>query len=84
MQLEGRAEAELLERGLEDAVLDLRDRIDDLGLAVGEADRGLEAARDADVDVLVDRGGDQEAAVLARVARQVGAAAAEREADGRA
>ena len=71
-----------LERRAEDAVLDLVDRVDDLGLRVGEADRVLEAPGDADEDVLVDGGGDDEAAVLARVAGQVGPAAAEGEADG--
>ena len=69
-----------LERLAEDAVLDLLDRVDNLGLGVGQADVVVEAAGDADVDELVDRGGDEEAAVLARVAGQVGAAAAEGEA----
>ncbi len=63
----------MLERRLEDAVLDLVDRVDDLALRVREADRVLEAPRDADVNELVDRGGDDEAAVLARVAREIGA-----------
>ena len=65
-----------LERRAEDAVLDLVDRVDDLALGVREADGVVEAPGDADEDELVDRGGDEEAAVLARVARQVGAPAA--------
>ena len=40
---------------------------------------GVHGRCDRDVDVLVDRRGDQEAAVLAVVRRQVGAAAAERD-----
>ena len=63
-------------------MLDLVDRVDDLALGVREADGVLEAPRDADEHELVDGGGDDEAAVLARVAREVGAAAAEREAHG--
>jgi hypothetical protein len=54
--------------------------VDDLALRVRQANVVLEAARDADEDELVDRRGDDEAAVLARVAGQVGAAAAEGEA----
>jgi hypothetical protein len=57
-------------------VLDLVDRVDDLGLRVREADVVLEAAGDSDVDELVDGGGDEEAAVLARVAREVSPSAA--------
>ena len=69
------------ERLAEDAVLDLVDRLDGLGLRVREADRVVEAAVGADEDVLVDRGGDEEAAVLVRVAGEVGSASAEGEAD---
>ena len=80
VELEAALDAGHLERRLEDAVLDLVGVVDDLALGVREADVVLEAARDADVDELVDGGGDEEAAVLARVAGQVGPAAAEGEA----
>ena len=55
-------------------------RVDDLALRVREADVVVEAARGADEDELVDGRGDEEAAVLARVAGQVGPASAEGEA----
>ena len=81
MPLRDAAEAQRLAK---DPVLDLVDGVDRLGLRIGEADAVVEAPVRADVDVLVDRGGDQEAAVNRRVARQVGAAAAQREAHRRA
>ena len=53
---------------------------DALQLRVLDDQLGHEGLVDRDVDVLVDGGRDQEAAVLAVVGRQVGAAAAERDA----
>src|SRR6185437_2780984 len=67
VELEPLRDAHHAERRLEDAVLDLIDRVDDLALRVGEADRVLEPARNADRDELVDRRGDEKTAVLARV-----------------
>ena len=82
VELEAAGDPGHAERRLEDAVPDLVDRVDDLALGVREADGVLEAARDADEDELVDGRGDDEAAVLARVAGEVGAASPEGEAHG--
>ena len=68
VQLDPALDARHLERRLEDAVPDLLDVLDNLALGVGQANVVLEAAGDADADELVDRGGHDEAAVLARVA----------------
>ena len=59
---------------------DLVDRFDVLELRILQVDARRERPHDRDVDVLVDRRRDEEAAVLAVVRRQVGAAAAERDA----
>ena len=61
----------------DDRVLDLVGLVDPLELAVLEEVVVGERAVDRDVDVLGDRGGDDHAAVLLVVRRQVGAAAAE-------
>ena len=61
-------------------VLDLRDVRADLLLHVVEVDLVVEALLHDHVDVLVDRGGDDEALALGVVGRQVGAAARERDA----
>src|ERR1035438_3955239 len=68
VELEPPGDAGHAEGRLEDAVLDLVDRVDDLALGVSEANRVLKAPRDADEHELVDRRGHEEAAVLARVA----------------
>src|SRR5580698_7947317 len=65
-------------------MLDELDRRNDLGLRVGETDVAEEALVGGDVDVLVDRRRDDVAAEAIAVRRQIGAAAAEREANGRA
>ncbi len=84
VQLEAVGDARHAQRRLEDAVPDLVDRVDDLALGIREANRVLEALRDADEHELVDRSGYDEAAVFARVAGEVGAASPERKAHGRA
>ena len=68
------------QRLAQDRVLDLGDLVDLLGLGVLHPVAALEDRVGQHVDVLVDRPGDEEAAVLAVVGRQVGAAAAERDA----
>ena len=66
-----------LQRFADDRVLDLVHGSHALELRVLDDQLVDERAMERDVDVLVDRGRDDEAAVLAVVRRQVGAAAAE-------
>ena len=68
----------------QDRVADLARVVDLLELRVLEPVAALEHGVREHVDVLVDRPADEEAAVLAVVGRQVGAAAAERDAQRRA
>jgi hypothetical protein len=56
--------------------------IDLFELRVLQIDAGHERACDGDVDILVNRRRDDEAAVLTIVGREVGAASAERDAQG--
>ena len=72
------------ERLAQDRVADLARVVDLLELRVLEPVAALEDRVREHVDVLVDRPADEEAAVLAVVGRQVGAAAAERDAQRRA
>ncbi len=73
----------MTQQGLaEDRVLDLRDRVDLLGVGVLDAVPLLEDGVRQHVDVLVDRAAEQISAVLAVVGGKVGAAAAERDAQG--
>src|SRR5581483_9816102 len=68
----------------QDRVADLSDLVDLLELGVLHPVAALEDRVHQHVDVLVDRGGDEKAAVLAVVGRQVGAPAAQRDAQRRA
>ena len=67
------------ERLAQDRMPDLGDLVDVLGLRVLHLVAALEDRVHQHVDVLVDRAGDEEAAVLAVVGGQIGAAAAERD-----
>ena len=77
-------EPDQLERLAHDRMLELVDRADALELGIFHDQIVDEGLMHRDVDVLVDRRRDQEAALLAIVGRQVGAAAAERDAKRRA
>ena len=72
------------QRLAQDRVADLARVVDLLELRVLQPVAALEDRVREHVDVLVDRPADEEAAVLAVVGRQVGAAAAERDAQRRA
>src|SRR5262249_48304628 len=81
MELEAALEAGEAERLAEDAMLDRVDGVDELGLRIGEANVVVEAPGDTHEAELVDRSGDEESAMLSGVAREVRAAAPEREAN---
>ena len=70
-----------LQRLADQRVLDVLDPLDLLHLRILEEDPRHEPVMQQDVDVLVDRRGDEEAAVLLVVRRQVGPAAAEGDAE---
>ena len=77
--LQAAGEAEHLERWPDEIVLDLVWRRHLLGARVFQADVFIgRGAIDVDIDVLVDRGAQDEPAMLRIVRRQVGPAAAER------
>ena len=71
------------QRLADDAVLDLVDRIDVLDLGIFQIDAGLERLDHADIDVFVDRRRDQKSLMLAVIGGEIGAAAAEADAQGR-
>ena len=71
------AEIELAQRLADDAMANRVDGLDVLDLGVLQVDAGGERLDDGDVDVFVDRRGDEEPLVLAIVRGEVGAAAAE-------
>ena len=75
-----RLKSDQLERFADDRMLDLVDRLHALELGIFDDQVVDEGLVQRDVDVLVDRRRDQEAAVLAVIGRQVGAAAAQRDA----
>ena len=66
----------------DDRVLHLVDAVHVFELRVLQVDAGRERPHDGDVDVLVDRRGDEEAGVIAIVRGQVGTAAAKRDPEG--
>ena len=74
-----RAEVEHPDGLADDRMLDVVGTLDVFELRVLEEDAADERPHHGDVDVLVDRRGDEEAAVLAVVRAEVGAAAAERD-----
>ncbi len=76
-----RLEAEHLDSFANDRMLDFVDSIDMLKMGIFQIDSLGERSHHVDVDVLVDGARDQEAAVLAIIGRQIGAAAAEADAE---
>jgi hypothetical protein len=70
------------ERLADDAVPDLIDGIDMLDLGIFQVDARLERPDQADIDVFVDRGRDQEALMVAVIGGEVGAAAAQADTQG--
>src|SRR5262249_30130181 len=73
-----------LERFTHERVLDLIYRLYPLQLRILDDDLRYENLMQRDVDILVDRRGDEEAAVLTIVGREIRPSAAERDAQGRA
>ena len=70
--------ADQFQRFPNDRVLDLLDRGRFLQLGVLQKKPIHETSMNVDIDMLVDRRGDEKSAVLAIIRRQIGAAAAER------
>ena len=67
------------ERFADDRMLDLIHRVDALEAGVFDDDLSFECPVLCDVDVFIDRGGDEKSSVFRLVGRQVRAAATERD-----
>ena len=68
------------QRFAHDPVLDFVERIDVLDLGIFQIDARLERLDDADIDIFVDRRRDQESLMFTIIGGEIGAAAAEADA----